>query len=53
MEGKFIETPFQHFEEITPEVAVAKAVAEEPKQVARMASLKEAKALMKEGKSST
>ena len=53
VEGEFIETPFQHFEEIAPEVAVAKAVAEEPKKVARMASLKDAKAAMKEGKSST
>ena len=42
VEGEFIETPFQHFEEISLEVAVAKTVAEVPKQVARMASLKDA-----------
>ena len=53
VEGEFIETPFQHFEEVSPEVAVAKAVAEVPKQVARMASLRDAQAAMKEGKSST
>ena len=51
VEGEFIETPFQHFEEVSPEVAAAKTVAEVPKQVARMASLKDAKAAMKEGKS--
>ena len=53
VEGEFIETPFQHFEEIASEVAVAKTVAEVPKQVARMASLKDAKVAIKEGKSST
>ena len=53
VEGEFIETPFQHFEEVSPEGAVARVVAEVPKQVARMASLKDAKAALKEGKSST
>ena len=51
VDGEFIETPFQHFEEVSPEVAIARAVAEVPKQVARMAYLKDAKAAMKEGKS--
>ena len=49
VEGEFIETPFQHFEEVLPEIAVAKLAAETPRQ---MASLEDARAAMKEGKNS-
>ena len=54
LDGEFIETPFQHFEEVSPEVAVAKTRVEMhivPKHVSRMASLKDAEAVIKEGKS--
>ena len=52
VEGEFIETPFQHFEEVLPEIAVAKLAAESPRQMARMASLEDARAAIKEGKNS-
>ena len=48
VEGEFIETPFQHFEEVLPEIAVAKLAVEAPRQMARMASLEDAKAAIKE-----
>ena len=54
LDSEFIETPFQHFEEVSPEVAVAKTMVEVPivpKHVSRMASLKDAEAVIKEGKS--
>ena len=53
LDGEFIEMPFQHFEEVSPEVAVVKIMVEVPivpKHVPRMASLKDAEALIKEGK---
>ena len=43
LDGEFIEMPFQHFEEVSPEVAVAKTMVEVPfvpNHVPRMASLK-------------
>ena len=52
VEGEFIETPFQHFEEVLPEITVAKLAAETPRQMARMASLEDARAAIKEGKNS-
>ena len=51
LDGEFIETPFQHFEEVSPEVAVAKTMGEvpiAPKHVSRMVSLKDAEAVIKE-----
>ena len=54
LDGEFIETPFQHFEEVSPEVAVAKTMIDVPiisKHVSRMASLKDAEAVIKEGRS--
>ena len=52
LDGEFIETPFQHFEEVSPEVAVAKTMTDVPiitKPVSRMSSLKDAEAVIKEG----
>ena len=54
LDGEFIEMPFQHFEEVSPEVAVAKTMTGVPivsKLVSRMASLKDAEAVIKEGRS--
>ena len=54
LDGEFIETPFQHFEEVAPEVAVAKTMTGVPiisKPVSRMTSLKDAEAVIKEGRS--
>ena len=56
LDGEFIATPFQHFEEVFPEVAAAKTMVEVPsvpKHVSRMESLKDAEAMIKEGKSTT
>ena len=52
LDGEFIETPFQHFEEVSPEVATAKTVTSVPtvaKPVSQMSSLKDAKAVIEEG----
>ena len=51
LDGEFIETPFQHFEEVSPEVAVAKTMTDVPiisKPVYLMESLKDAEAVVKE-----
>ena len=52
LDGEFIETPFQHFEEVYPEVGTAKTMTFVPivtKLVSRMSSLKDAEAVVKEG----
>ena len=54
LDGELIETPFQHFEEVSPEVTVAKTMTDVPiisKPVYRMASLKDMEAVIKEGRS--
>ena len=54
LDGEFIETPFQHFEEVPLEVAVEKTMTDVPiisKPVSRMACLKDAEAVIKEGRS--
>ena len=51
LDGEFIETPFQHFEEVSPEVAVAKTMTSMPiitKLVSRMSSLKDTKVVIEE-----
>ena len=48
MDGEFIETPFQHFEEVPPTLAAAEAVVEEDFPL-KMASLKDARAVIKKG----
>ena len=50
--GEFIETPFQHFEEVPQEVAVTKAVSQVPKITRpplKMSSLKDTKVVIEEG----
>ena len=50
LDGEFIETPFQHFEEVSLEVAVAKIMVDVPiisKPVSQMACLKDAEAVIK------
>ena len=52
LDGEFIETPFQHFEEVSPEIAATKAVSSTPvitRSPPRMSSLKDAKATVEEG----
>ena len=52
LDGEFIETPFQHFEEVAPEIAVTKTVSSVPmitRPPPRMLSLKDAKAVIEEG----
>ena len=52
LDGEFIETPFQHFEEVLQDVAVTKVVSQVPKITRpplRMSSLKDAKAVIEEG----
>ena len=52
LDGEFIETPFQHFEEVSPEVEVAKTMIVVPiitKPVSQMSSLKDGEAVIKEG----
>ena len=52
LDGEFIKTPFQHFEEVSQEVAVTKTVSQIPKITRpplRMSSLKDAKAVVEEG----
>ena len=48
MDGEFIETPFQHFEEVPPVLASAEAVVEEDFPL-KMASLKDARAVIERG----
>ena len=47
MDEEFIETPFQHFEEVPQTLASAKTVVEDPPM--KMASLKDARAVIKKG----
>ena len=49
MDGEFIETPFQHFEEVPPTLASAETVVEEDFPL-KMASLKDARAVIEKGK---
>ena len=52
LDGEFIETPFQHFEEVPQTVAVTKVVSQVPKITRpplNMSSLKDAKAVIEEG----
>ena len=52
LDGEFIETPFQHFEEVSQEIAATKAVSSThviTKPVPRMSSLKDARAVVEEG----
>ena len=54
LDDEFIETPFQHFEEVSCEVAAGNTMVEVPivpKHASRMASLKDAEVVIKEGKS--
>ena len=48
MDGEFIETPFQHFEEVLPILAVAETAVEEDVPL-KMASLKDARAVVQKG----
>ena len=48
MDGEFIETPFQHFEEVPQTLAAAEAVVEEVSPL-KMASLKDAQAVIERG----
>ena len=48
MDGEFIETPFQHFEEVPPTLASAETVIEEDFPL-KMASLKDARAVIEKG----
>ena len=45
MDGEFIETPFQHFEEVPPTLAAAETMVEEDVPL-KMASLKDARAVV-------
>ena len=52
LDGEFIETPFQHFEEVSPEVAATRAVSSVPKIIRplpQMSSLKDVRAVVEEG----
>ena len=51
LDGEFIETPFQHFEEVPQEVEVTKAVSQVPKITRpplKMSSLRDSKAVIEE-----
>ena len=48
MDGEFIETPFQHFEEVPQTLAAAETVTEESSPL-KMASLKYTRAVIKKG----
>ena len=48
MDGEFIETPFQHFEEVPQTLAAAETVTEEDVPL-KMASLKDARAVIEKG----
>ena len=47
MDGEFIETPFQHFEEVPQTLASTEIVTEDPPM--KMASLKDARAVVEKG----
>ena len=47
MDGEFIETPFQHFEEVPQTLASAESVTEDPPM--KMASLKDARTVVEKG----
>ena len=52
LDGEFIDTPFQHFEEVSPKKAANKTVSQIPKitrPLLRMSSLKDTKAVVEEG----
>ena len=52
LDGEFIETPFQHFEEVSQEIATTKAVSSIPvitRPAPQMTSLKDAKVVAEEG----
>ena len=52
LDGEFIETPFQHFEELSEEIAATKAVSSVltiTRPPTRMSSLKDARAVVEEG----
>ena len=52
LDGEFIKTPFQHFEEVSQEIAATKEVSSTPvitRPPPRMSSLKDAKAVVEEG----
>ena len=52
LDGEFIKTPFQHFEEVPQTVAATKTVSKVPKITIpplKMASLKDTKAVIEEG----
>ena len=49
LDGEFIETPFQHFEEVPQDIAVTKVVPKITRPSLRMSSLKDAKAVVEEG----
>ena len=52
LDGEFIETPFQHFEEVSQIVEVTKDVSQVPKITRpslKISSLKDAKAVIEEG----
>ena len=48
MDGEFIETPFQHFEEVPQTLASAETVTEEDSPL-KMASLRDARAVIERG----
>ena len=49
LDGEFIETPFQHFEEVPQDVAITKVVPKITRPPLQMSSLKDAKAVVEEG----
>ena len=52
LDGEFIETPFQHFEEVYEEIAATKTMSSVPmitRPPPRMSSIKDAKAVIEEG----
>ena len=52
LDGEFIETPFQHFEEVPQTMAVTKTISQVPKMTRpplSRSSLKDAKAVIEEG----
>ena len=53
LDGEFIETPFQHFEEVPQTVAVTKVVSQIPnitRPLLKMSCLKDAKVVIEEGR---
>ena len=52
LDGEFIETPFQHFEEVSEEIVATKEVSSTPvitRPPPQMSSLKDARAVVEEG----